>query len=104
MTRAERNEFNYIRRRLKSWSNLGYGSTLTIRTDAGSQYKHELDAFYLSLGFHPAGITTDSHRFDGKERIVYIFGQTWQDDEGNERSWEELYSREEKERYAAALD
>ena len=104
MTRTERNEFNDIRRTLRGWKNLGYGSTLTIRTDAGSQYKHELDAFYRSLGFHPAGVTTDARLYDGKERIVYIYGLTWQDNEGNDRSWTELYSKEEKERCAAALD
>lgn len=102
MTREERNEFNYIRRSLKSL-NPGCGSCLTIRTDAGSEYKHALHDFYTSLGFHPASITTDSRRFDGKRRIVYIFGLTWTDIEGYERSWTDIYPESERKRFEAAL-
>ena len=46
MKREERNEYNYIRRNLReminSYDSTGekpYGNTLTIRTDAGSEYK-----------------------------------------------------------------
>ena len=38
MKRSERNEFNYIRRSLKGFT-LGYGTTLTIRTDGSHEYK-----------------------------------------------------------------
>ena len=106
MTRAERNEFNYIRRSLRDMNKhgaLGYGTTLTIRTDAGTQYKTELDSFYTELGFHPAGIRTDERMYDDKERIVYIYGLTWKDNEGNDRSWTELYTRDERANYKAAL-
>ena len=41
MKRAERNEFNYIRRYEKQFD-LGYGTTLTIRTDGSPEYKHAL--------------------------------------------------------------
>ena len=72
MTRAERNEFNYIRHSLRTIGRNPYGAQLTIRTDAGREYKQTLHALYTSLGFHPASVGIDTRRFDGKERIVYI--------------------------------
>lgn len=72
MTRAERNEFNYIRHSLRTIGRNPYGAQLTIRTDAGREYKQILHALYTSLGFHPASVGIDTRRFDGKERIVYI--------------------------------
>lgn len=104
MTRTERNEFNYIRKTLQQFTSLGYGSTLTIRTDASSEYKHALHEFYTSLGFHPADIRTDPDHYDDKERLIYIYGLTWEDDEGKERSWKELYTEDERKRYSAVLD
>lgn len=107
MTRAERNEYNYIKKNLKLM--IGFtadqklGTQLTIRTDAGHEYKQALHELYTSLGFHPASVKVDTHWFDDKERIIYISGQTWFDDAGNEHSWSELYTYEEKERFAAAL-
>jgi len=102
MKRAERNEFNYIRRTVKAFDP-SFGTTLTIRTDAGCEYKQALHEFYTGLGFHPAGITTDPHRYDDKERIVYIYGLTWKDDEERDHSWTELYTENEKERFTKAL-
>ena len=102
MTRAERNEYNYIKRSLKEFD-LGYGTTLTIRTDAGHEYKQALNDLYTSLNFHPAAVKVDEHWFDDKERIIYIFSRTWNDNNGNERSWTELYTVEEKARFEAAL-
>ena len=101
MKREERKEFNYIKRSLKGFI-LGYGTTLTIRTDAGSEYKHALDALYTSLNFHPASVRVDNHMYDEKERIIYIYGLTY-DLHGEEHPWTELYTREEKEHFAAAL-
>ena len=68
MTRSEYNEFRYIRSSLKQFT-LGHGTTLTIRTDASSDYKHRLDALYVSLNFHPAIVRVDLHYFDDKELI-----------------------------------
>ena len=59
MKRSERNEFNYIRRSLKGFT-LGYGTTLTIRTDGSPEYKQALHEHYTSLGFHPASVRVDS--------------------------------------------
>ena len=102
MTRSEYNEFRYIRSSLKQFT-LGHGTTLTIRTDASSDYKHRLDALYVSLNFHPASVRVDRHYFDDKERILYIYDRTWTDNEGQIHSWEELYTPEERARFAAAL-
>ena len=55
MKREERNEFNYIKRYEKQFD-LGYGTTLTIRTDGGSEYKHALHDLYTGWGFHPASV------------------------------------------------
>ena len=96
MTREERNDFNYIKKATKGHDLKG--SQLTIRTDAGAEYKRALHDFYQSLGFKPYGITTDSRRLDGKERIVYI---GWND---QAYTWEELTTAEEKRRYAEALN
>lgn len=41
--------------------------------------------------------------YDDKERIIYIYGMTY-DLHGEERPWTELYTAEERARYAAALD
>ena len=101
MTRAERNEFNYIRHSLRTISKNPCGAQLTIRTDAGREYKQILHALYTSLGFHPASVGIDTRRFDGKERIVYIYGIRCGNN--NEYHWTELYTKEEKDRFAAAL-
>ena len=103
MKRSERNEFNYIRKSLKGFT-LGYGTTLTIRTDGSHEYKQALHEHYTSLGFHPASVRVDTHWYDDKERIIYIFGRTWTDNEGRERPWTELYTPEERADFAAALD
>ena len=71
MKRNERNEFNDIRRSLKGFT-LGYGTTLTIRTDGSPEYKQALHDHYTSLGFHPASVRVDSRMYDEKERIIYI--------------------------------
>ena len=102
MTRTERNEYNYIRKSLRALE-LTHGCQLTIRTDAGSEYKRALDKLYTGLNFHPGAVKVDARCFDDKERIVYIFGRTWNCN-GEERSWSELYTKEEKEQFAAALN
>jgi hypothetical protein len=102
MKRDERNEFNYIRRNVKGYP-LSYGTTLTIRTDASSEYKHALDELYTGLNFHPAAIKVDSHLYDDKERIIYIYSRTWESN-GISHSWEELYTTEELASFKAALN
>ena len=103
MKRAERNEYNYIRRTCREINPMGYGTQLTIRTNASAEYKQALHELYTSLGFHPASVRIDTHWFDENERIIYIYGMTWQDNEGRDHSWSELYTTEEKERFSAAL-
>ena len=102
MKREERNEFNYIRRTIRKYP-LTYGTLLSIRLDRSAEYKKALDGLYAELGFHPATITSDCRRFDGKERLIYIFGRTWIDDESVTRSWEEIYTAEEKAAFKKAL-
>lgn len=103
MKRAERNEFNYIRRYEKELGLLSYGTTLTIRTNGSAEYKHALHELYTGWGFHPASVRVDSRMFDDLERIVYIYGLTF-DLHGEEHSWTELYTEEEKARFEAALN
>ena len=103
MKREERNEFNYIKRSLKQFT-LGHGTTLTIRTDGSHEYKQALHELYTGLNFHPASVRVDTHWYDDKERIIYIFDQTWLDNDGKPHSWTELYTREELERFRKALD
>lgn len=103
MTKTERNEYNHIKRSLRGFE-LSYRTLLTIRTDASGEYKQALHRHYTGLGFHPAEIRTDSRMFDGKERVVYIYGLTWEDCKGIEHSWAELYTKEEKIRFANALN
>ena len=102
MKRAERNEYNYIRRYEKQFD-LTYGTTLTIRTDGSPEFKHALHELYTSWGFHPANVRVDSRMYDDRERIIYIYGMTF-DLNGEERPWTELYTDEERARFAAALD
>jgi len=101
MKREERNEFNYIKRSLKGFT-LGHGTTLTIRTDASPEYKQALHEHYTSLGFHPASVRVDTHWYDDKERIIYIYGLTY-DLHGEQHPWTELYTAEEKDRFSKAL-
>ena len=101
MKREERNEFNYIKRTVKQFEP-GPGSLLSIRTDASREYKTALDTFYTERGYHPANITTDSRLFDGKERIIYIYGLSF-DMNGVKHPWTELYTETEKERFKTAL-
>ena len=101
MKRIERNEFNYIRKSLRQFT-LGYGTTLTIRTDGSAEYKQALHEHYTSLGFHPASVRVDTHWYDDKERIIYIYGLTY-DLHGEEHPWTELYTAEERDRFSKAL-
>ena len=103
MKREEYNEIRHIRSSLKNLT-LDYGTTLTIRTDASAEYKHKLDEFYTGLNFHPASVRVDTHWYDDKERIIYIFSRTWTDNEGRQRPWTELFTPEERAHFAAALD
>lgn len=105
MTRQEYNDFRYIRSYPKHWK-LGYGTTLTIPTDASPDYKHRLDELYTSWNFHPASVRVDSHMLDDRERIIYIYGrdEVFTDYYGRQYTWEALYSKEEKARFAAALN
>ena len=83
MTRTERNEFNCIRRNMQDFRKagcLGYGTTLTIRTNGGSEYKQALHSLYTGHVFHPAAVKTDTRFFDDQERVLYIFGLTWEMD------------------------
>ena len=102
MTRAERSEFTYIKNSLKGME-ITHGCQLPIRTDASHEYKQALKSLYESLNFHPASVRVDTHYFDDKERVIFIFGRTW-DFNGETRSWEELYTAEEKARFEAALN
>ena len=102
MTRSERSEYTYIKNSLKNLTP-GPRCWLSIRTEAGHEYKQALHDLYTGMNFHPADLRRDSRYFDDKERLVYIHGRIWTDDAGNERSWEELYTAEEKARFEAAL-
>ena len=102
MTRQEYAEFRYIRSYEKKFD-LGPGTTLTIRTDASADYKHRLHELYTSWGFHPASVRVDNHFYDDRERIIYIAGLSF-DLHGEQHPWTELYTDEERARFAAALD
>ena len=102
MTREEYNEFRYIRKSMRQFT-LSYGTTLTIRTDGGADYKKRLHELYTAAGFHPASVRVDRSMYDDRERIIYIFGLTF-DLHGEQRPWTELYTSEERARFAAALD
>ncbi len=95
MTRTERSEYTYIKKQLKD---LGTNNTcmMSIRTNAGTEYKKALDELYRGYGFHPCDVMTDARRFDENERILYIQGV------GPEH-WEELYSEEERELFRRKL-
>lgn len=102
MKRAERSEYTYIKNYEKQFD-LGYGTTLTIRTNGSAEYKKALHDLYTGWGFHPASVRVDSRMYDENERIIYIFGQTF-DLNGEEHPWTELYTTEEKARFVAALN
>ena len=101
MKREEYNELRSIKSSLKKLT-LGHGTTLTIRTDASPEYKHKLDEFYTSLNFHPASVRVDRRMYDDKERIIYIYGLTF-DLNGEEHPWTELYTAEERDLFSKAL-
>lgn len=101
MTRAEYNEFRYIRSYERQFD-LDTGTCLTIRTDESASYKKALHDLYTGWGFHPASVRVDSRMFDEKERIIYIHGLTF-DLNGEEHPWTELYTEEERDRFSAAL-
>jgi len=102
MKRAEYNEFRYIRSYERKFE-LGYGTTLTIRTNGSAEYKKALHDLYTLWGFHPASVRVDSRMYDDLERIIYIYGRTF-DLNGEEHPWTELYTDEEKARFEAALN
>ncbi len=102
MTRNEYNTFRYIRSMARKHPPT-YGCQYTIPTDATADYKNRLHELYESLNLHPASVRVDQHYFDDKERIVYIYGRTWEDSKGNTRSWAELYTADQKARFAEAL-
>lgn len=108
MKREERNEFNYIRKSLREHSKhspLGSGTQLTIRTDRCAEYKKALHDLYTSYGFHPCSVNPNPWPlYDHVERIIYIYGLTWDDADGIPQSWDRLYSKEEKAKFAKALE
>lgn len=104
MTRNERKEYNHIKQyetRHKEW--MTYGTTLTIRTDRSNEYKEALHRLYSAWGFHPASVRVDTSWYDENERIIYIYGLTWEDNDGGEHPWTELYTNEERARFQTAL-
>ena len=102
MKREERNEFNYIRRYEKQFD-LSYGTTLTIRTDGSAEFKQALHELYTGWAFHPASVRVDNRMYDDWERVIYIYGLTF-DLNGEAHPWTELYTEEERARFAAALN
>lgn len=105
MTREEYNEFRYIRANLRKYGT-GNGTTCTIRTDASPEYKHRLDALYSEHNMHPASIRIDSTMYDEKQRIIYIYGrdEVFTDYYGRTFTWSDLYTADEKKRFADALN
>ena len=101
MKRAERSEYTHIKNYEKQFD-LGYGTTLTIRTDGSPEYKHALHDLYTSWGFHPSSVRVDSRMYDDKERITYLYGLTFEMN-GEDHPWTELYTAQEKERFVKAL-
>ena len=90
MTREEYNEFRRIRKSCHDWGMPTYGCQYTIRTNASPDYKLRLHKLYSELNMHPASVRVDRHWFDDQERIVYIYGRTWTDENGIEQSWTRL--------------
>ena len=102
MKRAERSEYTYIKNYEKQFD-LGYGTTLTIRTNGSGEYKKALHELYTGWGFHPASIGIDVWMYDEKERIRYIYRPTFETN-GEQYPWTELFTAEEKAAFAAALN
>ena len=106
MKRAERSEYTQIKNTLKNYHERGTldnSTMLTIRTDAGSEYKKALHELYTGYGYHPASIRVDTHLLDEHERIHYIYGLTY-DLHGEERPWTDLYTKGEQAKFEAALN
>ena len=103
MTRQEYNEYRSIRASAKKYGLPTYGCQYTIRTNASVEYKVKLHKLYSEWGLHPASVRVDTYYFDDQERIIYIYGRTWKDDEGREYPWTSLYTYEERERFDRAL-
>jgi len=106
MKRHERSEYTQMKNAMKGYDKRGTINTitmLTIRTNAGSEYKKALHELYTGYGFHPASICVDNHFFDDCERIRYIYGLTY-DLHGQARPWTDLYTTEEQARFEAALN
>lgn len=104
MTRAEYNEYRYIKKTFRELTPTD-GTVATIKTNASADYKHRLDALYAENNLHPACIRVDNLYFDDNERIIYIYGRNdvYKDYAGREYGWEELYTAQEKERFERAL-
>jgi len=103
MTREEYNEFRTIRANIRKWGVPTFGAQYTIRTGASVDFKLRVHRLYSENNLHPASVRVDTRYFDDKERIVYIAGRVWVDDDGKERLWSELYSEDERRRFDAAL-
>lgn len=103
MTREEYNEFRRIKATCHKIGMPSYGCMYTIPVDGSADYKRRLDALYTSWNMHPAAVRVDKHYFDDKERIIYIYGRTWEDNYGKARSWTELYTAQERARFSDAL-
>lgn len=103
MTREEYNEFRRIKATCHRYGMPSSGCMYTIPVDGSADYKARLDALYTSWNMHPASVRVDKHYFDDKERIIYIYGRTWEDNDGKKHSWTELYTAQERARFADAL-
>ena len=104
MTRNEHNEFRYIRSYKTRGFGLGHGTTLRVPLSGSADYKQRLHSLYTEWGFHPAAVKKDNDLpYYDYPCIVYIYGTTWKDNDGNERSWKELYTAQEKAGFESAL-
>ena len=102
MTRQEYNDYRSIAAYPRRGFSLSYGTVLRVHVNRSVEYKEKLHNLFTSWGFHPASVCID-RPFCDEETIQYIFGMTWKDAAGHDRSWKELYTREEKEEFDRAL-
>ena len=102
MTRQEYSDFRYIRSYKTKGFALNYGTVLRIPTRRRHDYKMRLHSLYSEWGFHPASVRVDKP-FCDEEAIIYIYGLTWENEDGKPQNWERLYTESEKQQFRSAL-
>ena len=73
MTRSEYNELRHTQKFMREHP-AGYGCQYTIPVNSSRDFKAKMNELYEANNLYPVSVRVDTHWFDDKLRIIYIYG------------------------------